>query len=200
MKKVSVLILAILSLALLVGCKATEREVNQSDIASLGTAFSGKGNTLSDPASIPQKGQLTPNEAKTVAFKHAQVNAKEVYKIEVELDGEDAIPHYDISFKSGGVKYEYEIHAETAEILEQERERTMGRSGIHTITISQDKAKATVFAHAGVQESAIQDLEIKLDQENAKVVYEIEFHSGAYEYEYEIDAQSGAILKFRRDR
>ena len=34
-----------------------------------------------------------------------------------------------------------------------------------------------------------------LDDEDGKLVYEIEFKSGNMEYDYEIDARTGAILK-----
>ena len=39
------------------------------------------------------------------------------------------------------------------------------------------------------------DMDIELDDEDGKLVYEIEFKSGNMEYDYEIDAVSGAILK-----
>ena len=41
-------------------------------------------------------------------------------------------------------------------------------------------------------------MEIKLDKENGKSVYEIEFSYKNSEYEYDIDASTGEILKFEK--
>ena len=38
-------------------------------------------------------------------------------------------------------------------------------------------------------------MDIELDDEDGKLVYEVEFKSGSMEYDYEIDAVSGAVLK-----
>ena len=44
----------------------------------------------------------------------------------------------------------------------------------------------------------VSDMEIKLDKENGKSVYEIEFSYKNSEYEYDIDASTGEILKFEK--
>ena len=38
-------------------------------------------------------------------------------------------------------------------------------------------------------------MDIELDDEDRTLIYEVEFKSGNMEYDYEIDAASGAILK-----
>ena len=57
------------------------------------------------------------------------------------------------------------------------------------------KAKSIALNHAGVSESKAYDMDIELDDEDGKLVYEVEFKSGNMEYDYEIDAASGTILK-----
>ena len=57
------------------------------------------------------------------------------------------------------------------------------------------KAKSIALNHAGVSENQAYDMDIELDDEDGKLVYEIEFKSGNMEYDYEIDAASGTILK-----
>ena len=57
------------------------------------------------------------------------------------------------------------------------------------------KAKSIALNHAGVSESKAYDMDIELDDEDGKLVYEVEFKSGNMEYDYEIDAASGAVLK-----
>lgn len=57
-----------------------------------------------------------------------------------------------------------------------------------------ENAVKTAMNHAGVKASAAKDLEVELDYDDGKMVYEVEFYAGGKEYEYEIDAVSGAIL------
>ncbi|HCE34134.1 MAG TPA: peptidase, partial [Clostridiales bacterium] len=40
---------------------------------------------------------------------------------------------------------------------------------------------------------------IELDFDDGIYVYEVEFVSGGYEYEYEIDAKTGRILNFEKE-
>ena len=57
------------------------------------------------------------------------------------------------------------------------------------------KAKSIALNHAGLSENQAYDMDVELDDEDGRLVYEIEFKSGNMEYDYEIDAVSGAILK-----
>ena len=67
--------------------------------------------------------------------------------------------------------------------------------------ISQDEALAAALKHAGFEKSELDFLKrIKLDWEHGRRVYEISFYKNGFEYEYDIDATTGRILKFERDR
>ena len=200
MKKLTVFILALLTLTVLAGCAATRTETSHTHESSIQTVFSDKGRALTVPLPATANGEISPEEAKLIAFKHANIQAKEAYKIELELERDDGIRHYDISFKSGNTAFEYEIHAQTGEILSQERDIKPVRTEIDARAITQAQAKNIAFGHAGIQEADARNFEIEIDTESTKVVYEIQFHSGAYEYEYEIDALSGTIIKFERER
>ena len=61
--------------------------------------------------------------------------------------------------------------------------------------IGNDKAKEIALKAAKVEEKHLLEFEIELDCEKGKMVYEVEFLSGANEYDYEIDAVSGEIVK-----
>ena len=64
--------------------------------------------------------------------------------------------------------------------------------------ITPNKAKEIALAHAGVGEAAASFKKIKLDNINGKAVYDIEFIANKSRYEFNIDARSGAILKFEK--
>lgn len=66
--------------------------------------------------------------------------------------------------------------------------------------IGVDKAKQIALAHAGFSESEVRFTKSKLDRDDGRYEYEIEFRVNGIEYEYEIDAKSGKILKHESER
>lgn len=65
---------------------------------------------------------LTQEEALTIALAHAGLTQEEATRIQVERDWENRIWVYEIEFRVGQTEYQYEIHAETGEILEWDKE------------------------------------------------------------------------------
>ena len=62
--------------------------------------------------------------------------------------------------------------------------------------ISVDKAKLIALTDAGVAErSNVKFYKTKLENDDGEFIYEIEFYVGNVEYEYEIDAYTGAIIE-----
>ena len=66
-------------------------------------------------------------------------------------------------------------------------------------SISKDKAKEIALNHAGLEEKDIHDLEIDLDNEMGKQVYEVTFDANGFEYDYDVDAKSGKIIYSEKD-
>lgn len=69
--------------------------------------------------------------------------------------------------------------------------------------ITEDAAKAAALEHAGLAETDLQAVRVKLDYDDGRAVYDVEFvrqvDTGAEEYDYEIDAVSGEILGYDYD-
>ena len=62
--------------------------------------------------------------------------------------------------------------------------------------IGQEKAEQIAADHAGVKKDDILYIFSELDYEDGRKVYEVEFYTKDYrEYDYEIKADTGAILK-----
>ena len=66
---------------------------------------------------------LTADEAKTIAIEHADLIGKQVSRLRAEYDLDDGIPQYNVEFHYDGFEYNYEIHAQTGQILSFEKER-----------------------------------------------------------------------------
>lgn len=66
-----------------------------------------------------------------------------------------------------------------------------GTSGL----VGEESAKAAALTHAGVSSDQVQFEKCKLDWEDGRQVYEVDFRTQmGVEYDYEIDAASGAVL------
>ena len=66
--------------------------------------------------------------------------------------------------------------------------------------ISKEKAKEIALEHAGYEESEVKFLKAKLDRDDGRYEYEIEFRAeGNLEYDYSINAANGKIVEFDRD-
>ena len=119
MKKIfSLLLVAALLLPVLAGCQsATEKE----------TAPGTTPSETTPPVTQPKETQpavqyITPEEAKAIALKDADLAEADVRDLEVELDRDGGTLHYDVDFEKDQYDYEYEIDAKTGKILKSRKE------------------------------------------------------------------------------
>ena len=155
-------------------------------------------------------------KAKEIALAHAGAKAEEILGYEFEMDYEHGAMIYELEFDWNGREYEYDINANTGEILKYEGEpaentkdgkkqenpkdnKKNEQQSADRGYIGEAKAKSAALSHAGLDNGSITEYECKLDREDGRMVYEIDFKCNGFEYEYEIDAVSGAIVKQDKD-
>ncbi|EFU77439.1 PepSY domain-containing protein [Lachnoanaerobaculum saburreum] len=68
-----------------------------------------------------------------------------------------------------------------------------------TKKISADKAKKIALGDAKLAEKDVTLVKVELELEDNRLVYDVEFYSGNVEYDYDIDAVSGAIVSADKD-
>ena len=147
-------------------------------------------------------GTDTAMDIAAAAFGKASTAKMAYSEVDPELDESPA--HYEVEIRSQtGKEFEYKVDAYTGAILESKREAADGTEGpvvqpskpAPTGDIGYAKAKSVALNHAGVSENKAYDMDIELDDEDGRLIYEVEFKSGNMEYSYEINAATGAILK-----
>ena len=63
-----------------------------------------------------------------------------------------------------------------------------------------EEAKAKALENAGLTASQVTFTEAKLERDDGREIYDIEFYTADYkEYDYEIDAKTGAVLEMDYD-
>ena len=103
---------------------ASESAAASSAAASASAAAASASAAASQPAaSASSASQYIGEEAaKAAALKHAGLAAGDVTELKAELDLDDAVVHYDVEFKSGGMEYDYDIDAKTGDVLTSKSE------------------------------------------------------------------------------
>ena len=198
----------------LVGLTVNELNLLASNPTTTLTSVSSTG-SASDGAYIGTEA------AQAAAYAHAGVTAASVRELDTEFDYEDGRMVYEVEFKSGATEYEYDIDATNGTVVKYKTERdddyrpatsgtTSGTSsGTSSGTTSGSTSKTPIGAasaksialkHAGVSESSVLGMQVKEDWDDGSLEYKVEFWYNSTEYEYEINAYTGTILKYEQDR
>ena len=139
-------------------------------------------------------------KAKDIALKHAGLSSSKVTFLPVKLDWDDGRQVYEVEFYSGNKEYDYEIDAASGSIRDYDFDiESYTIPAASSDLISETKAKNIALDHAGISSSKATFIQVKLDRDDGRQVYEVEFYSGNKEYDYEIDAASGAIVSYDYD-
>ncbi len=186
----------------------TFSELAELSINELNIIAEKTGTTLLDHVNVAGSASVDSyigyDAAKQAALTHAGLKLEDVKYLEAELDYGHGKMIYEVEFISGGFEYDYEINAVTGEVIRSEKDRdddshvdvTTPEAGTY---VGRDAALSAAFTHAGVKSEDVKGLEISFDNENGKAEYEIEFYSGGYEYDYEIDALTGEVIKSEKE-
>ena len=147
-------------------------------------------------------GAIDETKAKEIALNHAGLTEADVSFVHVKMDYDDGRTKYDVEFYQGNTEYDYEIDATTGDILsyDHDAEHYSPPSGnTDGNYIGEAEAKSIALNHAGLSEGQVSRFSIQLDRDDGRAEYEVEFHVGRTEYNYEINASNGYIISYEKD-
>lgn len=70
-----------------------------------------------------QQTLISKEEATAIALADAGFTADQVTRLRTEFGYDDRRPEYEVDFHQGGFEYDYEINAETGEIISRDKDR-----------------------------------------------------------------------------
>ena len=165
------------------------------------------GNEITDADSFDQTGgntgtstgaAITAERAKEIALSDAGLSASQVSFIRSQLDRDDGRLVYDVEFYNTATytEYDYEIDASTGAIVSSDFDAEYYTRPSTGTTITAERAKEIALSDAGLSASQVSFIRSQLDWDDGRQIYEVEFYNTATytEYDYEIDAGTGAIL------
>ena len=142
-------------------------------------------------------GPITADDAKGIALADAGASEGDVDKLRVKQDDEKGRTVYEVEFRFGDSKYDYEIDAAAGEITELSVE-FQGKLPDGAGDVGEDAAVDAALAHAGVKKEQAGDLRVKPDKEDGRQIYEVEFRCESVKYDYDVDAATGFIVEWER--
>lgn len=127
--------------------------------------------------------------------------AESVVVDSVALKDIRSIAAYEVRLTVAGSSQVVFVNAETAEIIDRAQKRSQAPAPApqQNSYIGVERARDIACRHAGVSPDQIYKLEVEMDHEWGRTIYEVEFKHGRYEYDYHIDATTGEVLKAKRE-
>ena len=162
---------------------------------------------------------LTLEEAQEIAV--AEVEGKKVLKAKQDYD--DGITYYDFTVVTDNEKYEIEVDANDGTILKKERDKdyvsntnegtvtpvdngnTTTNNNNTTNNGTSSQTTTNIISNEEAQNIALNKtgggylVKCELDHDDNMMVYEIEVKNGNYEYDIDVNASNGEILKYEQD-
>ncbi len=149
-------------------------------------------------------GGIDEEQAKQIALEHAGLEQADVTFVHVKLDWDDGRQEYEVEFYKDNTEYDYDIDAQTGEILSFDSDAEFyapgqTQAGSTSAQITEDEALSAALSHAGLSETDISRLKIELDRDDGRTKYELEWNVDRMEYSYEVDAATGEILSYEKE-
>lgn len=167
----------------------------------------------------PERAQMISiDAAQTAALKQANIEAENADISSTTIDELAGVTCYKVEFTSGDYTYAYSINAENGEVLEAScRDKnaapadstqpdttasgatttpaqTTPSTNTSTGAVDEAKAQEIALAHAGIKAADATITQSKLDYDDGRQVYELEWYANGAKYDYEIAVATGEIV------
>ena len=162
------------------------------------------GGSAQSPASAhtgaASSGAISESQAQSIALSHAGLTEDQVAHMKVKKDFHRGQSIFEVEFYStDGAEYSYDISAEDGAVINYDYDAggsaAYAQSGSGMLT--EDQARAVVLQR--VPGASGTDIRLKLDEDDGRMEYEGWLDFDGMEYEFKIDAYSGAVLEWEAD-
>ena len=151
---------------------------------------------------------ISADKAKSIALENAGYKQSQVSALRAELDYDDGVKYYDVSFYVKNAdgsynEYDYNVKASDGRILSKDVEREGARSASQSSAkpasdsnadIGAEAAKNAALKHFGVKAVDVKFFNVRKDYDDGRAVYDVEFCKPySVKYSCDVVASSGAV-------
>lgn len=164
---------------------------------------------------------ISESEVKDIVADNMSVSSSDLYFESIDFEMDKGVYEVEVYYQNRD--YEYKIDAKDGKIIytdfnttdsitndnssnnnnSNNNSNTNGSSNngnnATTASIPLDEAKNIALTNANLTEDAVQFLRTEQEYDDGVLVYEIDFTSGDYEYDYKINANTGDVVSYDRD-
>lgn len=157
--------------------------------------------------------KISAQQAQAAALKDAGVSQEQVRNLSVEFEDKHELDaHYNVSFDTNDVYYDYDINAKDGSVIGKKTNNGRPQTGDKTppaiqqnpvpsqpatgglYKINSHQAQEIAIKDAGLNPGQVQIKRCEIDEENGIIVYDVDFYANGYEYDYNIDPNTGNVL------
>lgn len=177
--------LTIMTAVLISGCAKPEKKADNT---------SQNGSSSADTTGT----EISEDEAKKIALDHAKVAEADTTALLVQKEMDDGVSVYNVEFYVQDKEYDYEIKSADGTIISTDFdiEKDFRNSETTAAFAEADAKKLALDKVPGAEEK---DLQIKLDQDDGRQVYEGKIIYEDVEYDFTIDAENGNMLEWDQE-
>lgn len=140
-------------------------------------------------------GFIAMEKARAIAVKSVGGNVTDI-----ELKRKKSGGTYEVEVQSKGYEYELVIHAKTGKILSKDKDDLDDLDDDDVIKFNKKFITAAAAEKIALKKAKGTVVKVALENDDNRVIYEIEIESNTNEYDFDIDALSGKILDFDKDK
>lgn len=183
------------------GAAASEAETSGAVQASGAAQASEAAQTSAAAQNASDSGMIGEEKAKEIALNHAGLTEDQTQRLWVKRDYDDGRSIYEVEFYGEGRdEYDYEIDAVTGEIVAFDTDLhdhgtapSEGQS-----QVSEEQVRQTVLER--VPGASAENIFLHLEWDDGRLEYEGELIYDNMEYEFKIDAYSGAVTEWEAEQ
>lgn len=148
---------------------------------------------------IEKREQISIEEAKNIAFSHANVDKNQATIRRATLHKERDKDIYNLDFDTTDAEYAYKINASDGKVIVALLDKYKFESNVGQEPITMDEAKKIALDYAGVLKKDTEFNLTELYLDNYLNRYAIVFQNGEDTYQFFIDAATGDIIFFKKE-
>ena len=146
--------------------------------------------------------QITETQAKEIALKDAGLKEDQVTFVQTKKDFDDGVTEFEVEFFSGNKEFDYDIDATTGAIRSKDFDcessapaaTADAASSKFNGNITKEQALEIALKDANVLKKNTSFIQVKEEFDDGFQQFDVEFHVGLTEFNYDIDAKTGTIL------
>lgn len=151
-------------------------------------------------ASAAASGPVTEEQAKSIALSQAGLTEDQVAAMRTETHTRRGQSVFEVEFRgSDGSEYSCDISASDGSVISYDYDARGNAPTVNTEAgmLSEEQIRAAVLER--VPGASADSIRLELDEDDSRLIYEGELFYDNTEYEFQIDAYSGAVLEWESD-